>query len=85
MICRCLGMLVLMRSLQRTELIRFATDQPFPCIVIDLVFNRPSKSELFCYFCLQFNKVLQRELNAIEKDKDEFIHDFSEVSLPSFV
>ncbi|KAG6745769.1 hypothetical protein POTOM_050276 [Populus tomentosa] len=26
----------------------------------------------------QFIKVLQRELNAIEKDKDEFIHDFSQ-------
>jgi hypothetical protein len=28
---------------------------------------------------LQFIQVLQRELNALEKDKDEFIRDFSEV------
>jgi phosphoethanolamine N-methyltransferase len=28
---------------------------------------------------LQFIHVLQRELNALEKDKDEFIRDFSEV------
>uniref|UniRef100_A0A6N2LI30 phosphoethanolamine N-methyltransferase n=1 Tax=Salix viminalis TaxID=40686 RepID=A0A6N2LI30_SALVM len=27
----------------------------------------------------QFNKVLRRELNAVEKDKDDFICDFSEV------
>nr|ABK93894.1 unknown [Populus trichocarpa] len=26
----------------------------------------------------QFNQVLLRELKAIEKEKDEFIHDFSE-------
>ena len=31
---------------------------------------------------LQFIQVLQRELNAVEKDKDAFIEDFSEVHFP---
>jgi hypothetical protein len=30
-------------------------------------------------FALQFMEVLQRELDAVEKDKDEFLHDFSAV------
>lgn len=34
---------------------------------------------LFFPLCTQFMQVLQRELDAIEKDKDAFIKDFSEV------
>lgn len=30
---------------------------------------------------LQFLRVLQRELDAVEKDKDSFIKEFSEVSI----
>lgn len=33
---------------------------------------------------VQFNQVLQRELNAIEKEKDEFVEDFSEVRLAPY-
>jgi hypothetical protein len=33
---------------------------------------------------LQFIQVLQRELDAVEKDKDAFIHDFSEVRFPLY-
>lgn len=34
---------------------------------------------VFVYFFPQFLEVLQRELDVVEKDKDAFIHDFSEV------
>jgi hypothetical protein len=34
---------------------------------------------------LQFIQVLQRELDAVEKDKDAFIRDFSEVRFSLYV
>ena len=38
-----------------------------------------SRSKPIAIIVLQFMEVLQRELNEVEKEKEEFIQDFSEV------
>lgn len=46
---------------------------------------RASQAKIKFSFVLQFMKVLQMELNAVEKDKKEFIEDFSEVRITQSV
>lgn len=64
-----------MRLLQKIELIRYVQKLPLFTVYhgkLRLAFTVGN-------LLFQFNQVLQRELSAIEKDKDSFIQDFSEV------
>lgn len=42
-------------------------------------------TEFFLFRIIQFMKVLRRELERVEKEKEEFISDFSKVSIFFFV
>ena len=81
---RCLGMLVSRKSLQKIALDRFAWTYDFIiCASIYAAFSILIQNHVFSpsfVFVLQFIQVLQRELDVLEKEKDEFISDFSEVS-----
>ncbi|XP_037492766.1 phosphoethanolamine N-methyltransferase isoform X3 [Jatropha curcas] len=73
--------------------VQMLTDAGFDDVIAedrtDQVFFKPfiTLKDAYIYFVissqklilvLQFNRVLKRELDAVEKEKDEFIHDFSE-------
>ena len=61
----------------RTEQVPTKPSLFFTYSIIDLqLFNLKSVS----VFLFQFLKVLQKELDTVEKEKNEFIQDFSEVS-----
>ena len=68
----------------RTDQVR--NEMLFSCSRFNLLRSFIPKLSLCFFLVLQFIAVLQRELNAVEKDKNEFISDFSEVSFsPSFL
>lgn len=70
-----------LRSLQRIELIRSLRISFVPHSNDNRSGSCPELNQL-CFSCAsQFIKVLERELDAIEKEKEAFIRDFSEVSL----
>ena len=74
-------MLVLMKSLQRTEQSRsnkvtFSFIW-FLSIIEAFSLHKVTGSCLHMFF--QFIQVLQKEMDAIEKEKDKFISDFSEM------
>lgn len=72
-------MLVLMKLLLRIELNRCAS-ATHVFYVNKQKLQYEDKHKKTSYTLLQFINVLQKELNTVEKERDSFIHEFSEVS-----